>query len=149
KHAPDKSILEQPNGTGPYNLKAWDKGNRITFEANPDYWGTAPKTPNLEFRWSDEAAQRLLELQSGNVDGIDNPGPSDIAAIKADSSLKFNVREALNTFYRGFNSTIKPWDNEKIRKAIAMGIDRERIVSNFYPEGSEVADYFTPCNVPL
>jgi hypothetical protein len=93
KHAPDKSILEQPNGTGPYKLKAWDKGNRITFEANPDYWGEAPKTPNLEFRWSDQAASRLLELQSGNVDGIDNPGTDDIDTIKADSSLAFFPRE--------------------------------------------------------
>jgi peptide/nickel transport system substrate-binding protein len=148
-HAPDKSILEQPNGTGPYKLKQWDKGNRIVFEANPDYWGTAPKTPNLEFRWSDQAAQRLLELQSGNVDGIDNPGTDDIATIKADSSLAFYPREGMNTFYLGFNNTLAPWDKEDVRKGIALGIDRKRIVDNFYPEGSEVATHFTPCSVPF
>ena len=149
KHAPDKSILEQPNGTGPYKLKAWDKGNRITFEANADYWGDAPKTPNLEFRWSDQAASRLLELQSGNVDGIDNPGTDDIATIKSDSTLAFFPREGMNVFYLGFNNTIKPWDNEDVRKGIALGIDRKRIVDNFYPEGSEVATHFTPCSVPF
>ena len=45
----------------------------------PTTGATAALTPNLEFRWSDQAAQRLLELQSGTVDGIDNPGADDIA----------------------------------------------------------------------
>src|SRR6185295_12560525 len=111
------------------------------------YWGEKAKTPNAELRWSDEAAQRLLELQSGNIDGMDNPGTSDIATIQGDSSLQFAPRPGLNTLYLGFNNTVKPWDNDKIRQAIAMGIDRQRIVDNFYPAGSTVADYFTPCEI--
>jgi ABC-type oligopeptide transport system substrate-binding subunit len=149
KHAPDKSYLQNPVGTGPYKVKEWSQGNRLVYEINNDYWGTKALTPGLELRWSDEAAQRLLELQSGNVDGIDNPGTDDIATIKANSELKFYPREGMNTFYLGFNVNDKPWDNEKIRKAIAMGIDRDRIVKNYYPEGSQVADYFTPCSVPF
>ncbi len=148
-HAPDKSYLDQPNGTGPYKLSEWSKGNRLVLAANDAYWGTKALTPNVEFRWSDEAAQRWLELQSGAVDGIDNPGTDDIANIKADSNVTFYPREGLNTFYLGFNSQIKPWSNEKIRQAIAMGIDRERIVTNFYPEGSEPASHFTPCAIPF
>ena len=61
----------------------------MVLEANDGYWGAKALTPNLEFRWSDEAAQRLLELQAGTVDGIDNPGTDDIATIKADSDLQF------------------------------------------------------------
>ena len=41
-----------------------------------------------------------------------------------------------------------PLANEKVRQAIAMGIDRTRIVDQFYPPGSSVADYFTPCSIP-
>jgi peptide/nickel transport system substrate-binding protein len=148
-HAVDASYLAQPNGTGPYKLKQWDKGNRMVFEAFDGYWGDKAMTPNLELRWSDEAAQRLLELQSGNVDGIDNPGTDDIAKIQADSSLKFAARPGLNTMYLGFNNTIKPFDNVKVRQAIAMGIDRERLVKSFYPAGSAVADYFTACEIPF
>lgn len=147
KHAVDGSHLAAPNGTGPYMLKQWDKGNRMVFSAFDGYWGDKAKTANLELRWSDEAAQRLLELQSGNVDGIDNPGTDDIAKIQADSTLAFAARPGLNTMYLGFNDTIKPFDNEKVRQAIAMGIDRERLVKNFYPAGSTVADYFTPCEI--
>jgi peptide/nickel transport system substrate-binding protein len=149
KHAPDKSYLQQPNGTGPYKLKTWEKGQRIVFEANPNYWGTKALTPNLEFRWSDQAAQRWLELKAGTVDGIDNPGTDDIAAIKAESSVTFYPREGLNTLYIGMNVLDKPWTDENVRKAIAMGIDRDQIVKNFYPEGSEVATHFTPCAIPF
>jgi peptide/nickel transport system substrate-binding protein len=145
----DKSILTTANGTGPYMLKQWDQGNRMVFEANPNYWGTAALTPNLEFRWSDQAAQRLQDLQAGTVDGIDNPGAEDIAKIQADSTLKFYPREGLNTFYLGFNDTMKPWDDVRVRQAIAMGIDRQRIVDNFYPAGSVVATHFTPCSIPF
>lgn len=148
-HAADKTLLDQPNGTGPYKLDTWDKGNRIVMSAYDGYWGEKALTPNLEFRWSDEAAQRLLELQSGNVDGIDNPGADDIATIQGDSSLKFNPREGMNTFYIGFNNTIEPWDDVNVRKGIALGINRQELVANFYPEGSEVASHFTPCSVPF
>jgi peptide/nickel transport system substrate-binding protein len=149
KHAPDKSYLTTANGTGPYKVKTWEKGNRIVFEANPDYWGNKAQTPNLEMRWSDQAAQRWVELQSGSVDGIDNPGTDDIAAIQANSDVKFYQREGLNTFFLGMNNTVKPWDDANVRKAIALGINRDQIVKNFYPEGSEVATHFTPCAIPF
>jgi peptide/nickel transport system substrate-binding protein len=148
-HMADGSILDQPNGTGPYKLSAWERGSRIVMAANDAYWGDKALTPNLEFRWSAEAAQRLLELNSGNVDGIDNPGADDVDTIKNDSALKFYDREGLNVLYLGFNNTVKPWTNNKIRQAIAMGIDRQRIVDNFYPPGSEVASHFTPCSFPF
>jgi ABC-type transport system substrate-binding protein len=148
-HAPDKSYLDQPNGTGPYKLNEWSKGNRIVLEAFDDYWGDKALSQFVEFRWSDEAAQRLLELQSGNVDGIDNPGTADIETIKADSSLAFEERPGLNILYLGMNVDLEPWDDVRVRQAIAMGIDRQQIVDNFYPPGSEVATHFTPCAIPF
>jgi peptide/nickel transport system substrate-binding protein len=143
------NILNQPNGTGPYMLSNWDKGNRMDFVVNPNYWGTAPLTPNLEFQWSDQSAARLTALQAGSIDGMDNPGTGDIPTIQGDSSLKFYPRTGLNTFYLGMNNTYKPWDNLKVRQAIAMGIDRQKIVDNYYPPGSSVANYFTPDAIPF
>jgi peptide/nickel transport system substrate-binding protein len=150
-------ILAKPVGTGPYMLEKWSRGDSITLVANPNYTGdNPPKVSTVVIKWSDQAAQRLVELQSGTVDGIDNPGTDDIATIKSDSSLKLYPRAGLNVFYLGMNNNPKvdgfdnsknPFANEKVRQAIAMGIDRQRIVTNFYPEGSTVADYFTPCEI--
>ncbi|MCX7690715.1 ABC transporter substrate-binding protein [Thermoflexus sp.] len=137
-------MSERPNGTGPYRVKEWIRGDRIIFEANPDYWGEKAKAKTLIFRWSKEAAARLLELQAGTVDGIDNPNPNDFATIERDPNLKLYIRPPLNIAYLGLNNTKPPLDNEKVRQAIAMAIDRERLVKNFYPAGSMVAEQFVP-----
>jgi ABC-type transport system substrate-binding protein len=141
-------LIEKPVGTGPYTLESWTKGDNVTFKRNDAYWGDKAKAETLVFRWSTEAAQRLLELQSGTVDGIDNVSPDDFETVKADTSLQLIERPALNTMYVGMNNTSKPFDDEKVRQAIAMGIDRDRIVKNFYPGGSEIAKYFSPCAIP-
>ncbi|MCX6055584.1 MAG: ABC transporter substrate-binding protein [Chloroflexi bacterium] len=136
-----------PNGTGPYKVKAWNTGDSVVFEANPNYWGTPALTKNLIFRWSEQSAQRLLELQAGTVNGIDNPGPDDVATIEADANLKLYPRNGFNIFYIGFNNTIAPFDNLEVRKAISYAIDRQRIVDQFYAKGSSVAINFVPAFV--
>jgi len=148
KAAADGTIVRQPNGTGPYSLKEWVQGDHITLEASPTFWGEAPKVPEVIFRWSTEAAQRLVELQSGNADGIDNPGPTDFETIKNDPSLKLYPRIGLNVFYVGMSNAFPPFDNVKVRQAVAMAIDRQRIVDNFMPPESQVASHFTPCSIP-
>jgi ABC-type transport system substrate-binding protein len=149
--------LENPIGTGPYKVESWERGNQLVFTRFDDYWGDPAMSQTLVFRWGTESAQRLLELQSGTVDGIDNPGPDDFATIEGDSTLQLIPRPALNVMYIGFNNnpqvegfdnTTNPLANEQVRQAIAMGIDRQRIVDNFYPAGSEVASHFTPCSIP-
>ena len=149
--------LENPIGTGPYTIESWERGNQLVFTRNDNYWGEPAPSQTLVFRWGTESAQRLLELQSGTVDGIDNVGPDDFETVQGDSNLQLLVRPALNTFYIGFNNnptadgfdnSTNPLANEQVRQAIAMGIDRQRIVDQFYPPGSEVASHFTPCSIP-
>lgn len=133
-----------PNGTGPYILKEYKPGDSIIFEANPDHYAGPPPVKTIVFRWSEQSAQRLLELQSGTVDGIDNPAPEDFATIEGDANLKLYPRSPLNIFYVGFNNKMPPFDNVKVRQAFAMALDRQRIVDQYYPGGSLVADVFVP-----
>jgi peptide/nickel transport system substrate-binding protein len=144
----NQAIVENMNGTGPYKLDAWNRGTDITLSRNDSYWGEKAKSEKLIVRWSSEAAQRLVELQAGTADGIDNIGPTDFEIVEGDPNLQLKPRPALNVFYVGMNNAFPPFDNEKVRQAIALGIDRQRIVDNFYPPGSEVASHFTPCSIP-
>jgi ABC-type transport system substrate-binding protein len=143
----ESELLTRPIGTGPYFVAEWKRGEELVLSRFDNYWGEKAETQTVVFRWSTESAQRLLELQSGTVDAIDNVGPDDFATVEADSNLALLKRVALNIAYIGMNNTYPPFDNEKVRQAIAMGIDRQRLVDNFYPVGSEVADYFTPCAI--
>ena len=144
----NQPIVSEVNGTGPYKLVAWNRGSDVTMERFDGYWGEAAKTQTAILKWNTEAAQRLVELQAGQVDGIDNVGPTDFPTVEGDSNLKLVPRTGLNVFYIGFNNKFAPFDNEQVRQAIAMGIDRARIVNTFYPPGSEVASHFTPCDIP-
>jgi ABC-type transport system substrate-binding protein len=137
-------MLEKPIGTGPYKLDKWDKGTQVVMSRFDDYWGDKAKTKTLVFKWNSEASARLVDLQSGNVDGIDNIAPADFDVVKNDSSLALYQRPVNNIMYLGINNTVKPFDNQKVRQALAYGIDRKRIVDNFYPKGSTVATQFMP-----
>jgi ABC-type transport system substrate-binding protein len=151
--------LDNPIGTGPFKLENWQRGDSITFSAFEDYWGDKPAFSTLVIRWATEGAQRLLELQSGNVDQITNVSPDDFDTIKADSDLTFIPVENPNTLYLAMTAQLDVFGDSpggdtvfadvNVRKAIAMGIDRQRIVDNFYPEGSVVASHFTPCSIEL
>ena len=141
-------ILEAPIGTGAYKLEAWNRGDSIVFTKFDDYWGEPAFADTLVFRWSTESAARLLELQSGTVDYITNITEEDIAVVEADASLEVVPLPAPNIMYIAMTNTFKPFDQLDVRKAIALGIDRQRIVENFYPSGSEVASHFTPCGIP-
>jgi len=143
------ALVDSPNGTGPFTLEEWRRGQEVIFAANPDYWGEPPMNDRTVLRWSSQPGQKLIELQSGTVDGVDNPSVDDLDAIEADPALEVIPRENLNIFYVGMNNTYPPFDNEKIRQAISMGIDKQRIVDQFYAPGSAAADYFTPCSIPF
>ncbi|MCX6048923.1 MAG: ABC transporter substrate-binding protein [Chloroflexi bacterium] len=137
-------LIEHPNGTGPYMLSEWKRGDELVLKRFDGYWGEKAKTENLIFRWSAESAQRLVELQAGTVDSIDNPGPDDFATIEGDANLQLKTRLSQNVLYMGWNRSYAPFDNEKVRQAFAMAIDKDRLVKNFYPPGSSVATQFMP-----
>ncbi|TME13168.1 MAG: peptide ABC transporter substrate-binding protein [Chloroflexi bacterium] len=152
KHAADGTIKDTMNGTGPYKLDAWNKGTELTFSKFDNYWNKDkyPLVPNAVLRWSKEAGARLQALQGGQVTGITLVGPNDFDTVKNDPNLLLAPApegQALNTLYLGMNHDDKPWDKLEVRKAVALAIDRQRIVTNFYPAGSEVATHFTPCAI--
>ncbi len=139
--------LRNPIGTGPYSLVEWVAGDSVVYERNDDYYG--PKAPHQTavLRWATEGAQRLLELQSGNVDGITFPSTDDYDVIESDPNTVLVPKIEANILYVAMTNTFAPFDNPDVRKAMAVGIDRQRIVDIFYPPGSEVASHFTPCSV--
>lgn len=140
-------LFENPVGTGPYVLENWDKGNEIVLTRNENYWGEQASESTLIFRWNAEAAARLVELQAGAADGIDNPGPGDFDVIRNDPTLQLLERPGTNVFYFGINNRVEPFNDVRVRQALAYAIDRQRIVDNYYPAGSIAASQFMPPSI--
>jgi ABC-type transport system substrate-binding protein len=82
------------------------------------------------------------------VDYITNVSPDDYQKVEDDPNLQLLAVANPNILYLAMTNTFTPFDNLKVRQAIAMGIDRQRIVDNFYAEGSLVPTHFTPCSIP-
>lgn len=139
--------LDNPVGTGPYSLREWVRGDSVVFDRFDDYYGVKPAHSTAVLRWATESAGRLLELQSGTVDGITFPGTEDLVTIEDDPNLVLLPKPEPNIFYTGFTNVFEPWGDVNVRKAVGLGIDRQRIVDTFYAPGSEAASHFTPCSV--
>lgn len=146
--APGEVRLEAPIGTGPYLLKQWLKGERIELASFPEYWGGEPSYRRVIVRWNLDAVQRFIELQVGLADGIDSPDAEDLDAIRADANLQLILRPPLSVLYLGMNRGTPPLDDARVRQAIALALNREQLVQNHFPQGYQVASYFTPCAIP-
>ncbi len=123
---------KHPVGTGAYKLKEWVLGNRIEWEANADYHHKGkPYLQSIVFEIGQEPTVALLRLQRGEVDILgDGIPPARFVAIKNDPKYKGMIVEGgqLHTGYVTMNVKMKPFDNVKVRQAVNMAINKQRVV---------------------
>ena len=137
-------LLTNPIGTGPLKLANWDQGNEIVFERFDDYWGDNSIEPTVILRWNSEAAARATELRAGTIDGMKFANPDDIPVFGADPNFSLLDIPPLTGVYVAMSNFYEPFNDVRVRRAIAMGIDRQRIVDNFFPPGSPLSPDFAP-----
>ena len=146
--AADGSILSAPNGTGPLQLISWSKDQEeVVLGRFNDYWGEKAASERIVLKWQGDSAARLVQLEAGVVDGIDNVAADDIETLSANSDYQVMKRLPVTTLFAGVNTSFKPFDDIRVRQAIAMAIDSARIVENFYPAGSAPATHYVPCAI--
>lgn len=141
-------IVTQMNGTGSYRLESWDRGSEVSLARNEAYWGAPAKNERVIVRWLADSSQQVRELQDGTVDGVADIAPNDMQTVTDDVGLTLAPRSGLNIAYLGFTTGVPPFNNEKVRQAVAIGLDRQRIVDAGFPAGSLLASHYTPCAVP-
>jgi len=134
--------LEHPTGTGPFKFVSFAAKDRLVLERNDDYWGEKAKFDRVIFRAIPDAAARRTALETGEIQAFDNPSPDDIASLK--NNFAIEERPPFNVGYIGFNQKIKPFDNLKIRQAIAHAINKDALLKAKYPEGAQAAIQFQP-----
>lgn len=139
-------ILNKPNGTGPLQVISSDDYS-VVYQRFEGYWGDLSASKRVVVQWQPDPAARLVQLEAGSVDGIDNAAKDDLARLVADSSFTVTPRQPIATMYLALNTDLVPLDNPDVRKAIALAIDRQRIVDLFFPSGSVPASHFVPCAV--
>lgn len=143
--------MYNPVGTGAYVFKEWIPDDKITLEANPDWWGaTKPSIDTLVYRVVTEPTARLLELQAGTVDFAYNLNIDDIPTAEADPNLVTYALPPLSIGYVSINQDWvdaageKPFSKLEVRQAIAHAINKEAIVEALYPGTGIAAKSFMP-----
>jgi len=137
KKTPER-IDQAPIGTGPFQFVAYQKDAVIRYKAFEPYWGGKAAIDNLVFAITPDPAVRFAKLKAGECHVVPYPNPADIPAMKQDASVTVMEQEGLNIGYLAFNTTKKPFDDVRVRRAINMAIDKNAIVQAVY-QGAGVA----------
>lgn len=131
--------LTTPVGVGPFLLKDWQRGNKMTFTRNPNYWNKGkPYLDEIIIRMMPESSSRILALQAGEIDYINEYyfPLSSYQMFKNDP--RFQVEDVS---YPGddliiFNTRKAPLDKREVRQALLTALDRAYIHKNvFYDVG--------------
>ena len=133
KNGKDLSVIStNPIGTGPFIFKSYQKDTMIRFTTNQNYFLGRPPIDNLVFAITPDSNVRYQKLKVGECNLIIDPAPQDLDAISKNSNLKLKEREGINIGYLTFNVTKKPFDNLKVRQAIAHALNRPSYISAIF-----------------
>jgi dipeptide transport system substrate-binding protein len=132
-------LNQAPIGTGPFQFVGYQKDSVIRYKQNAAYWRGASKLDNLVFAITPDNSVRYQKLKAGECHVMPYPNPADIAGMKADPAITMMEQEGLNVGYLAYNSTQKPFDNPKVRKALNMAIDKKAIIDVVFQGSGQAA----------
>jgi oligopeptide transport system substrate-binding protein len=136
-------------GNGAFILKEWVHQDHMTFEPNPNYWGTKPKLTKITYKMITDANAALAAYKNNELDISGVPVGTESATMADVVYSKEIVRYAeLVTFAFQFNVNKAPFNNVKVRQAMATAVDRAAFVNNVRGGVGKVALSWIPPGMP-
>ena len=127
-----KPIAQNPVGTGPYKMALWTKGEQVTLEAFPDYWGKKPTLNKIIFKVVPEDATRMAMVQTGEAQAADKVPFTDVDRYAKDAKFNLIRTVGYGTEFIGLNLRKPQFEDIRVRQAINLAIDRDAILSGVY-----------------
>ncbi|NJP50352.1 ABC transporter substrate-binding protein [Streptomyces sp. SBST2-5] len=121
------SFSTEPVGTGPYVLAGWSKGEKLTFKANPHYWGGEPEVKKLTVAIIADDDVRATRLRSGDLDGAVLP-PNLAAGFRDDDGKKTYEATSYDVRVVTLPTANEVTGDRAIRRALDLAVDREAMV---------------------
>ena len=117
---------DAPNGTGAFKLKTWDKGELLILERNYDWYGGTPDLAHSVYRIF--AGRPMQMYERGEIDITGVYGWDIDRVLDPDNLLNSHLQEGtrLCTSYLGFNVTTPPFNDPKVRQALALALDIDK-----------------------
>jgi len=129
----DAYFAQHPIGTGPYRFVSWQQGEQVVLEANPDYWGGAPKQiRRLVFKPIPDAATRVAALESGAADIINEVPVALLTTLQQDPRVYLTSSPGSDgLYYIGADMRFGgPLANKQVRQAMNYAVNVDSIIKN-------------------
>jgi peptide/nickel transport system substrate-binding protein len=138
---------EHPIGTGPFMFVEWVKGDRITYQANPNYWREGmPKVETLIFRFIPESSTRAAAIQTDEIDIVQRLSAEEAQRLLGEPGVRVIKYPVARIFYVAFNNLTtgvgKPTEDPKVRQAMNYAVDVDAIIDALFSGyGKRAAGY--------
>lgn len=119
---------------GPYKFESWKPDQEIVLVRNPDYWGPKPKVDKAIWTLFENQQQQGLVAYENNEVDISLVGPDDLERVRKDAKLskELVVDPAPSMSVLAVDCSSAPFNNPKVRRALSLGIDREKMATALY-----------------
>jgi peptide/nickel transport system substrate-binding protein len=129
-----------PVGAGAFKFVEWRQGDSVTLQRFDGYFVKGePYVDKVVFKFIADAAVRAVSLQSGQIDVLGDIPAAAVKALKSDPGLKFYEGAGLQWSYFMFNTSKAPFDNIKVRQAVAFAVQRPALVASVHEDQASVA----------
>jgi peptide/nickel transport system substrate-binding protein len=140
----DNNAVE-PIGTGPFAFVQWDKGSRVILEAYGPYWGEPVHLSKATYLFISDSATMTNALLAGDIDGTNNFASEALAVFENNPQFKVLVGTTEGETILTTNNKKPPFDNLKVRQAMAHALDRQAIIDGAtYGYGVPIGAPFAP-----
>src|SRR5262245_47042545 len=107
-----------------------DRTTRKHLERNPGYWGTAAYLDQMVFRGIADPTPRVVALQTGEVDFINDVAPDQIDALRKNADMVVSQASIPHTWLINLNHRDKPFSDVRVRQAASLAINRDALTKD-------------------
>ncbi len=136
-------VVSQYIGTGPYKLSLWRSGEKIVLEKFDSYseygdecngkWGRkSARNSTLTYYFVPDSITRLLGLESGQYDFINDVMSSDVTRLEKNESIRLIEGDESGSIAIVFNKKEGPFQDKSIRQAVSLSLSSEELMSACY-----------------
>jgi len=140
----DKKFFTHPVTSGPFTVASYAPDTQVDLATNPKYWGPKPKVSTVSITVVPNDNTRVLQLQSKEVDVIENPPGNLLDQIGKNPALRVDLFPSTRVDFVQLPLKTKPFGDVRVRQAVKAAVDLSEINSLAYQDKAQPANTFMP-----